>query len=458
MVCFKRATCGPLKVHQATANSMAINKLTDRAIRNAKPGPAEYELTDGGGLALRVKVDGAKIWAVRYVSPTTGTRRREYLGSYPEISLQDARQALAERRALLAKRVDPGRAGAVLGPKGHGGPPMTAADLFTVWWNDYVQSNRSSEDDRQAIQSRFGNYCAPMIGDIRLTDIRRGHIMMVLDGVRATGAMRTTNVVLGELRQMFRYAAAREWLQGDPTAAISRKDAGGTDNEGERILSDVEIVQLRDILAKPPESKSQYYTARRRVLPIRTELAVWWTLATLGRAVEIASMQVALVNKEARTWAIPSDVSKNTDAHVVHLSDFALVVWDRLLPLAGDRYVFVGRKDGMHVSEKEVTRRLTDRQTKDVPLKGRKNSAVLDLPGGRWTQHDLRRTGSTIMGECGISPEVIDRCLNHREAKRVTRTYQRQKMLPQRVEAFNTLGEHLAKLLGDPRDWLPPAA
>ena len=125
----------------------------------------------------------------------------------------------------------------------------------------------------------------------------------------------------------------------------------------------------------------------------------------------------------------PADVSKNKP-HVVHLSAFALAVWDRMCEIPGDgEYVFEGR-DGGHVSETEVTRRLTDRQTRNKPIKGRKNSTVLDLPGGHWTQHDLRRTGATIMGELNISSDVIDLCLNHKKAKKTTRTYQRQTMLP----------------------------
>lgn len=228
-----------------------------------------------------------------------------------------------------------------------------------------------------------------------------------------------------------------------------------TDVERDRVLSDEELKQLRDVLSKPPKSASKYYVARRRVLPIHTELAVWWTLATMARAIEVASMKKAMVNREAKTWTIPAEVSKNGEAHEVQLSDFALAIWDRLEPLAGDVWVFDGREGG-HLSEKEVTRRLSDRQTRKTLVKGRKNSTDLDLPGGRWSQHDLRRTGATIMGELGIAPEVIDRCLNHKEANRVTRTYQRQKMLPQRREAFGALGAHLTRLLGSPARWLPP--
>ncbi|MFA1701058.1 tyrosine-type recombinase/integrase [Achromobacter ruhlandii] len=433
---------------------MATNLLSDRAVQSAKPQDREYELRDGGGLSLRIKKDGTKIWAYRYTKPDTKKQVREYLGSYPVLKLADAREAVAARRTLVAKSIDPAHAAALLSDTTDA--PATVGDLYKVWYAKHVEPNRSSKSDKDSINSRFEIYVRPRVGDIPLSKIRRGQLMTVIDAARDANKMRTANLLLGELGQMFRYAAAREWMQGDPTAAITRKDAGGQDNESERVLDDTEIVMLRDILATPPESRSRYYTATRRVLPVRTELAVWWTLATLARAVEVASIKrKGAVNRKAATWIIPADVSKNKKPHLVHLSSFALAVWDRMAEMPGEgEYLFEGR-DGGHLSETEVTRRLTDRQTRAKPVQGRKNSTILDLPGGHWTQHDLRRTGATIMGELGISSDVIDLCLNHKKAKRTTRTYQRQTMLPQRKEAFDVLGAHLEKLLGHPAAWLP---
>jgi len=433
---------------------MATNLLSDRAVQSAKPRDREYELRDGGGLSLRVKKDGTKIWAFRYTKPDTKKQVREYLGSYPVLKLADAREAVEARRTLVAKSIDPANATALLSDQSEA--PATVGDLYDTWYAKHIEPHRSSKSDKDSIKSRFENYVRPRVGDIPLSKIRRGQLMTVIDAARDANKMRTANLLLGELGQMFRYAAAREWIQGDPTAAITRKDAGGQDNESDRVLDDAEIVLLRDILATPPESKSRYYTARRRVLPVHTELAVWWTLATLARAVEVATIKrKGVVNRKAATWTIPAEVSKNKKPHLVHLSPFALAVWDRMCEIPGDgEYVFEGR-DGGHVSETEVTRRLSDRQTRAKPIKGRKNSTILDLPGGHWTQHDLRRTGATIMGELDISSDVIDLCLNHKKAKKTTRTYQRQTMLPQRQDAFNTLGAHLTKLLGDPAGWLP---
>ncbi|EFF73707.1 tyrosine-type recombinase/integrase, partial [Achromobacter piechaudii] len=200
--------------------------------------------------------------------PTTGKRVREYIGAYPALRLADAREKAAQRKTLVAQGVSPDAASVLLQEQAE--TPTTVGDLYDTWYSKHVDRNRSSESDKASIKSRFENYVRPRIGDIPLSKIRRGQLMVVIDAARDANRMRTANLLLGELGQMFRYAAAREWIQGDPTAAITRKDAGGQDKESDRVLDDAEIVLLRDILATPPESKSRYYTATRRVLPIHS--------------------------------------------------------------------------------------------------------------------------------------------------------------------------------------------
>lgn len=435
---------------------MPSDLLTDTAIRRAKPAETLHYLQDGNGLMLRIRPDGRRDWMWRYTSPTTGKRETLYPGSYPALTLKAVREFVQKRRELVAKGIDPKRATAVVNDDTDA-IPTTVSELFGVWFKKEITPHRKSQTDHQSIQGRFSRYVLPAIGDVSLTDVRRPHVLKSIEPAREGKKLRTANLVLSELRQMFVYAVAREWMQGDPTAGIKRRDAGGQDKEGDRVLSDGELSQLRDALARPTEQRTKYYTARRRVLPVRSELMLWWTLATAARAVEVASIKRrGDVDVEARTWDIPSDVAKNGRAHTVHLSGFALAIWTRflLLPAGDSPYLFVGREGG-HVSERELTRRLTDRQTRTKKVKGRKNTTELDLPGGHWTQHDLRRTAATIMGELGIPEGVVDRCLNHIEPKKVTRTYQRQQMLVQRRDAFDALGAHLTNLLGDPAEWLP---
>lgn len=311
---------------------MATNKLSDRSIKSLKPDDKEYEVTDGGGLALRVKKDGSKLWSVRYTSPTTKKRVREYLGLYPTISLADAREELDARKKILSKDMDPNNAAALLSVELEIGIPKTTSELFAIWYEKYILVHRTSESSQKAVKSRFEKYARPQIGDIPLSKLKRGQIMEAIDNARDTGAMRTANLVLSELRQMFRYGIAREWLLGDPSAAITRKDAGGQDVERDRVLSVDELLLLKTILNSKPESDKAIDS---RVLPVHTELALWWTLATAARAVEVASMQRKHINEKEKTWTIPAEVAKNTDAHIIQLSDFALAVLEKLKKFQG---------------------------------------------------------------------------------------------------------------------------
>ena len=71
---------------------------------------------------------------------------------------------------------------------------------------------------------------------------------------------------------------------------------------------------------------------------------------------------------------------------------------------------------------------------------------ALALPGGKWTPHDLRRTGATLMTALGVLPEVAEKCLNHTEESRVKRTYQRYSYDAEKREAWRLLGERLELL------------
>lgn len=72
---------------------------------------------------------------------------------------------------------------------------------------------------------------------------------------------------------------------------------------------------------------------------------------------------------------------------------------------------------------------------------------ALLLPGGKWTPHDLRRTGATLMTMMGVLPEVAERCLNHTEENKVKRIYQRHSYAREMADAWMLLGEHLNNLI-----------
>ena len=79
--------------------------LTDTAVRHAKPRAKDYTLPDYDGLALFVNTNGTKCWHFRFC--WAGKQPRISLGTYPEISLRDARALRDVARALVSRGIDP---------------------------------------------------------------------------------------------------------------------------------------------------------------------------------------------------------------------------------------------------------------------------------------------------------------------------------------------------------------
>ncbi|MDX5985129.1 tyrosine-type recombinase/integrase [Sphingomonas echinoides] len=79
--------------------------LTDARVRNAKPRNNSYKLSDGHGFNLLVKPNGSKYW--RWSYRYDGKQKAMAFGSYPAISLADARAKRDEAFAILSEGRDP---------------------------------------------------------------------------------------------------------------------------------------------------------------------------------------------------------------------------------------------------------------------------------------------------------------------------------------------------------------
>ena len=147
------------------------------------------------------------------------------------------------------------------------------------------------------------------------------------------------------------------------------------------------------------------------------------------------------------SWLIPAENSKNGKPHSVTLSPFAVRQFEYVRAHNGSSaWCYPNTDDSGPVCSKTVTKQLGDRQRQPdqgtMSRRSAKAQALL-LPGGKWTPHDLRRTGATVMTALGVLPEVAERCLNHTEENKVKRTYQRHSYTKEMSEAWNRLGEYL---------------
>jgi integrase len=318
--------------------------------------------------------------------------------------------------------------------------------LFTKWQEVelkpvYKDGNRESgrKDGGAGLLAAFELHVFPKLGGKVAGEVTRGDVMDVFDRCRALEIYRTMNILLQAMRQMFAFGIIRELVKADPTAGIKRKHAGGKDVKRKRALSADEIKALHTQL---PAAK----------LNKRTELAVWLMIATVCRVGELTQARWSDLDLDAGTWSIPAEHSKNQRPHLVHLSAFAKAAFAELLVLHESlTWVFPSRDGKSHLDLRTISKQLADRQAADreVARKNRtKHSDALQLDGGHWTPHDLRRTGATLMSKLGASTEVVHLCQNHRAQDELTDIYIQNERMPERKAAFELLGRELAQLTG----------
>lgn len=418
---------------------MALHELSDKEVRNTKPTEKEYLLADGGGLFLRVRPTGAKDWLLVYTF--AGNRRKLGLGSLEMVPLAAARSEAAKARESVKQQIDPQVQRKLRQAEQEAQRKIlealharqTVRDLFERWAAvDLIRR----KDGGKEIRRMFEKDVLPKIGSLFVEDVKKGHVTSVTDALLARSVNRMAKLIFSLMRQMFRFAVDRDFIEADPTASIRKTKIGGQDTERDRVLSEAEIWALRLQL---PDA---------RLMP-STEAAIWIALSTLCRIGELLNARWSDIDLDLHKWRIPD--TKNGKPHTVYLSEFAVKHFRRVKELNNNEtWAYPSRNGKKAVSSKTITKQLGDRQRDSDPMKRRSKSiATLKLQGGKWGPHDLRRTGATMMTQLGVLPEVADRCLNHVEENRTKRIYQRHTYENEMQEAWRLLGKQLEVLTQD---------
>jgi len=442
-------------------------KITDRQM-TAKPSNndkwlSEVAIWGHGSLVARITPSGERLFYFRY-SNSSGDRITYPIGTYSRDGLEgtmtlaeagqrakelaglhktgirDIREHLTAEEAsrIAARDAELARLAseklAIEAEQARQAARKSVTELFEHWAKvDLI--NR--KDKGSEVRRMFEKDVLPLLGGLAVADIKKSHITVVTDTMLARGVNRAAKIAFSLMRQMFRFAVDRDLIEYDPTASIRKAKIGGKDVERDRVLNDEEI---RTLAKLAPEAG----------LRPSTEAAIWIALSTCCRIGELLGARWGHLDLAKGTWLIPAENSKNGKPHSITLSSFAIMQFERVRVLNGSSaWCYPNTDDSGPVCSKTVTKQLGDRQRgPDQGTMSRRsaNAQALILPGGKWTPHDLRRTGATIMTALGILPEVAERCLNHTEENKVKRTYQRHSYTKEMAEAWHILGEKLEQL------------
>lgn len=467
---------------------MPLFLLNVKKVEAAKPKDKLYNLSDGGGLYLRVQPSGKKSWY--YVYKHEKRQRWMYLGMYPDTPLYDdehpelgARGKAEIARRYQARGLDPleeierlqreqeeaaRREAERLAREAE--KPQTVRELFNRWRSTELTTtlndkqeviHRGRKDNGAEVQRAFEKDVFPEIGDLLPGEVRVEHIMKVRDRTVVTrGVRRTANTLLSSMRQMFQWGLLRGYCQQDPTAGIKKEKFGGRDNERDRILGDHEITEL---------AKRLRFCGGGRGLKRPTQIMLLLQLATACRGGELVLNQWKNVDFDERTIVFPAEIRKNNKnfspkSHAVYLSDLSLSLLRELHRYTGHTdWLFPNKLCDGPLNEKTIAKQVGDRQRGEAFSGRAKNTNDLVLSGGKWVPHDLRRTAATLIVRLLIenditkeSGEVVaEKCLSHIDPSRVRRTYNRYGYEQDMKEAWDLLGKHLTTLI--PEEALAPA-
>jgi integrase len=422
---------------------MAANKLTAIEFKNLKANEKEQLISDGDNLFVSIRAKGngsSKSFRMTYRI----TDKKQWI-TLKAKTLADARKERDIYKAIIKQGIDPAlerklsierqRVSQLAEQAGLAKQQalISLENLFDRW----IDIDLLDRKDVLEIKRMFKKDVLPIIGNMIVADVRKGHITEVTDLLKKRRVPHLARNVLKLMRQMFRFAVTRDIIEFDPTANLSITKATTRPTERDRTLNDAEVKQLAHQMPDANLLKS-------------TECAIWIALSTMCRIGELSKAKISDIDLELRTWNIPEANSKNSKAHTVYLSDFTLTQFKVLISFAcSETWLFPNRGNSNHVCEKSITKQVGSRQSINILNNRSKDNQALLLVGGKWTPHDLRRTGATMMGDLGVSPDVIEKCLNHTEENKVKRIYQRQKLEVEQLNAWNVLGDKITALVND---------
>ena len=157
-----------------------MSKLTIKAINAAKqPG----KLMDGDGLHLTVGQNQTKRWVHRFMFH--GKRRDMGLGSYPTVSLAEARLRRDQNKRLLAEGVDPIEAASVSKVQvDHS--PYRRFDQAASQCIESLSAGWSNAKHRQQWTNTINTYASPVIGHLDVSEIDTNLILAILQPIWVT--------------------------------------------------------------------------------------------------------------------------------------------------------------------------------------------------------------------------------------------------------------------------------
>ncbi|WP_417883683.1 integrase arm-type DNA-binding domain-containing protein [Vibrio rumoiensis] len=387
-----------------------VTPLTNTQVKQAKAGDKEITLSDGGGLQLRIKPSGSKSWIFKYYVPITKKRTNISFGSYPAVSLAQARQKRSEASALLAQNIDPKAHQLNLEQEAR----TNLENTFSAFAIQYLalKEKNTRASTHQKREQMLNKYLLPMIGKTPITDIKPLLMKAVFAPIAEQGKIETVKRLCIIANEVMRLAVVNGAIEFNPISEITK-------------LYPTPKVKHQPSL-KPEELPELVDRISKANITITTRNLILWQLHTMVRPSEAAQAKWEDIDYDEGLWRVY--ISKIDTFHYVPLTPPALNILESMKPISsGLEYIFPADRD--HKKHANI-------QSANMALK---RMGFKD----RTTAHGLRGLASTTLNANGFDGDVIEAALSHQEPNKIRRAYNHTDYLERRKPLMSWWSERI---------------
>lgn len=391
--------------------------LSEIVIRRAKPTDKTQRLFDGGGLYLEITPAGGKLWRQKY--RFGGKEKRLAHGTYPAVSLADARERREAARKLLAKGVDPGahrKAERAAGEE-------RAGNSFEVIAREWLAKRDWVPSYLVKVTAWLENDVFPWIGNRPIAELTAPEFLKVARRIEARGAIESAHRVLQNCSQVMRYAIATGRADRNPVADLKGALAPSPEKHYAAIT---DVDDIGALLRAIDTYKGGH----------ATRCALQLAPLVFVRPGELRHAEWSEIDLKKAEWNIPAHKMKMRQPHLVPLSKQAVTILEELQPLTGHfQYVFPGGRSPKR------------------PMSDNGLTAALRRMGyerGTMTVHGFRAMARTVLDEVlHHRPDYIEHQLAHAVRDPNGRAYNRTSHLPERRKMMQAWADYLDRRKAD---------
>jgi integrase len=250
------------------------------------------------------------------------------------------------------------------------------------WLEEIVAKVRR---DPEPVRRLLEREVYPWIGGTRVAYVRAEDLRRLVFRKRDAGREAAAGAMRQTLKRLFDYAVTCELVEANPMLATPMKFVAKR-HPRRRTLS---AAELRVFFERTHDSR----------LGVVHGCVLRLILLTLCRKSELRLARWDQIDFERGIWEVPAELSKTGLPHIVYLSRQAAAELGQLKAFAARSQCVVPMRNGI---------------TEPVSASAL-NKAMTRVRWGmpKFTPHDLRRTGATILNEQGYDADVIEKALNH---------------------------------------------